>query len=95
MVSNKERKRTGRTQARLVKPAKMKYKEAVQEAIEPTKFWDDWKDKKRDGFRNQLPKDQLYHHRLGCLKDQEEVKEHNKRIFKQLIRRKAKLKKSS
>lgn len=81
MTLNKTRKRTGRTEARLVKP-RMKYKEVQVQAIEPLKFWDDWKDKKRDGLRSKLPKDQLYHHCKGCLMSKEEVKKHNARIKK-------------
>ena len=91
MVRSKKLKRTGRVEARIVKPTKMKYKEIQQEAIEPLKYWDDWKDKKRDGFRNILPKDQLYHNKLGCMKDKEEVKLHNKKITQlNLIRKRKK-----
>ena len=88
MVNNKTRKRTGRVEARLIKPTKMKYKEVLREGIEPVKYWDDWKDKKRDGMRSILPKDQKYHDKVHCFKSKEEIIKHNEKIDKlNLIRR--------
>lgn len=91
VITNKKRKQTGRVEARLIFP-KMKWKEVRELGIEPRKYWDDWMDKRRDGFRSQLAKDQLYHRWRGCCKTKEEIIIHNKRILKLIKRRRAKKK---
>lgn len=48
--SHKDLKRSGHVVGRIIHP-NMKWKEIYQEGLEPQEYWDDWKDKKRDGLR--------------------------------------------
>jgi hypothetical protein len=52
--TKRSRKRSGRVIARIIKPA-MKWEDVYsgwEYNLEPKSFWDDWRDKKRDGFRD-------------------------------------------
>jgi len=51
MVTPKDKKHSGRVVARWVKGGGMKYSEAIQEAVEPQEFYDEWESWK-DGMRN-------------------------------------------
>ena len=46
MTTKKDRRGSGRSEARITIPARL----ALEEFIEPVVFWDDWTDY-RDGFR--------------------------------------------
>jgi len=85
--SKKDRKRKGRVEAQIIHP-QMKWDEAKVEAINPEKFWDDWRDH-RDGMRHNTSTDQLYHKWKGCCKENEDVYAQNHKIIKQIKIRKA------
>jgi hypothetical protein len=93
--SNKDKKRKGWIEGRIINDSHIKWKEIHDLGIIPIKFWDDWKDE-RDGFRHGTNPDQLYHKWRGCsCVNEEKVYIQNNKIIKQIkIREARKLKKN-
>lgn len=78
MVSNKDRRNSGRKEGRLLGKNSID----IEECIEPTIFWEEWN--VRDGFRNGRDKTHFYKGVPMCY-DKEEIEKINKKIKKQLI----------
>ena len=93
--SNKDKKRKGRVEGRIINDSQMKWKEIHELGIIPINFWDDWLDE-RDGFRHGTVSDQLYHKWRGCsCANKEKVYAQNHKLIKQIkIREARKLKKN-
>jgi hypothetical protein len=51
MITKKDRKNSGKYTPELIKPRDMKFKEIIDEALEPNEEYDDWLNY-RDGFRD-------------------------------------------
>jgi hypothetical protein len=88
-ASKKDRRASGWVTPKLVHP-QMKYKDIVQEALEPQAFYDSWASWK-DGMNHNTAPDQLYHKWKGCCRSKEEVYAQNNKLRKMARIRKAKL----
>lgn len=100
-LSRKDKKHSGWVTPRFVKDPGMKYREAIQEALEPQVFWDEWKSWK-DGFRNWYVDASHFKKGMNGKKYSPYIKEWqkpdhiNKKLKKELeIRKAAKLKKEN
>jgi len=97
-ISPKDRRHSGWVTPAWPKHPKMKYKEAIQEALEPQDFWDEWqsiKDGQRDytsdasHFKKNIPEKYF-----AYVKEWAKPSHINKKLMKELrIRRAAKAKK--
>jgi hypothetical protein len=86
-MNKKVRRNSGRKEGRLLGKNSID----IEEGIEPTIYWDDWKDH-RDGLRFNSDRKHLFK-RGNKFIDEEKIKKINKKIKKQIkIRRAKKLK---
>lgn len=96
-LSHKDKRHSGWVTPRFIKHPGMKYQEAVQEALEPQPFYDDWKDW-RDGMRNRYSDATRFKKGYGWyendfVKDWEKAQHVNRKLRKELaIRRAARMK---
>ena len=89
MLSKKDRRNSGRVQARST--IKAPKKEILQECLEPQEYWDDWHDY-RDSFRNGSDRTKKRKPSMRYYDDWN-IKQDNEKHKKLLQRRKAMAKK--
>lgn len=87
MVSKKDRRNSGRREGRLLGKNSIN----IEEGIEPTIYWDDWKDH-RDGLRFNKDKKHLFKC-VPTLLSKEKVEKINQKLKKQIRIKKIKRKK--
>lgn len=83
-MNKKDKRNKGREEARLLGKNSID----IEEAIEPTMYWDDWADY-RDGFRNGKDRTHLYKGVPMCY-DKEKINKINNKIKNQIRIRKLK-----
>ncbi len=84
MVTKKDRRHDGWVSPRLVKGAKVK--DAIDNALEPQDYWDDWEDY-RDGFRHNKDR-KLLRSRFAGFAKYVDVERWNKKLKRLIFRRK-------
>ena len=85
--TKKQRRHSGWKTPPIIFPT-MKFSEMIENALEPNIYYDDWENY-RDSFRDNRDNTHLYKKRGRFWRDEEEIKELNKKLKKQREIRKA------